>query len=300
MHDYQLRSFLAAARLGSFSKAAKEEHVAVQAFALRIRTLEQELSLQLFIRTAKGVELTKAGEEYVATAEGVLAMLDSGRTRAKNAMDQERMRITVGFSWRISQLEQNIFLDFQKSHPDVVFEYVSLLVDELVESLLQGRIDAAMLPIVADDSIEGLRSFPVASEPLLLAVRPQSPFASGGPVDPRSLEGTTVQFGFDYRKAPGLRFMETYFPEGCVLTQSFPGDTVVMRCLESDRFAALFNTSSMHLACPPLVCVPLLDSPRVSFSIACRTETDPVIAEFSQYYSERYRALSASSTSAAR
>src|SRR3954468_22903958 len=56
-----LKVFWAAARHGSFVKAASELHVTASAVSLQIRQLEDELGLKLFERTPKGLALTAAG-----------------------------------------------------------------------------------------------------------------------------------------------------------------------------------------------------------------------------------------------
>lgn len=287
MHDYQLQSFLTAARLGSFNSASKEEHLAVQTFALRIKTLEQELGFPLFNRTAKGVELTREGEEYLTTAESVLEMLRAGQSRAKHAKDQAKECISIGYPWRITQVEQAIFVAFQRNHSNVVFEYIPTPLNELLDDLVQGRVDVTVLPSVIEASVEGIRSFPADSKSIMLAVRPQHPLASEEYVDPRALEGMTVLFGYDYRKDPRLRWMETYFPKDCVKTRSLPGETVVMKCLESDSYAALSGEGSYgSMMCPPLVRVPLLDSPVVTCSVCFRSNAPAIVEEFARHYAE--------------
>ena len=57
-----LRSFEAAARLGSFNKAAEELFVTPSAVSHQIKTLEEFLGIELFQRVKRRVELTAPGE----------------------------------------------------------------------------------------------------------------------------------------------------------------------------------------------------------------------------------------------
>ncbi len=59
-----LRAFDAAARHGSFARAAGELHVTPAAVSHRIRHLEQALATELFRRRPRAVELTAAGRRY--------------------------------------------------------------------------------------------------------------------------------------------------------------------------------------------------------------------------------------------
>ena len=56
-----LRAFESAARHPSFSKAAEELNVTPAAISHLIRTLEEQLEVELFYRLSKGVALTDAG-----------------------------------------------------------------------------------------------------------------------------------------------------------------------------------------------------------------------------------------------
>ena len=60
-----IRAFEAAARNRSFSRAAKELHVTQGAISRHIKTLEESLNCQLFLRHPQGVELTDAGEQLL-------------------------------------------------------------------------------------------------------------------------------------------------------------------------------------------------------------------------------------------
>jgi LysR family transcriptional regulator, glycine cleavage system transcriptional activator len=60
-----LRVFWAAARHGSFVKAAGELNVTPSAVSLQVRQLEDELGLKLFERTARGLTLTASGQRVL-------------------------------------------------------------------------------------------------------------------------------------------------------------------------------------------------------------------------------------------
>ena len=60
-----LRAFDAAARLGTFERAAAELHVTASAVAKRVGTVEELLGTALFTRTGKALALTAAGREYL-------------------------------------------------------------------------------------------------------------------------------------------------------------------------------------------------------------------------------------------
>ncbi|WP_299479625.1 LysR family transcriptional regulator [uncultured Roseibium sp.] len=57
-----LRAFEASARLGGFALAAEELNVTPGAVAAQVKSLEQEIGASLFVRNARGVELTPVGQ----------------------------------------------------------------------------------------------------------------------------------------------------------------------------------------------------------------------------------------------
>src|SRR3954467_812883 len=61
MTNQQLAYFLAAAAYGSFSAAADALHLAQPSLSEQVRRLEDELGLELFARTTRGLTLTEAG-----------------------------------------------------------------------------------------------------------------------------------------------------------------------------------------------------------------------------------------------
>lgn len=70
MDTEAVRSFVRAAELGQLQHAANELGVTQQAVSKRIATLERELEVRLFTRTARGVELTLDGQAYFSRMRG--------------------------------------------------------------------------------------------------------------------------------------------------------------------------------------------------------------------------------------
>src|SRR5262245_60463582 len=71
----ELETFLAVARLGSFSLAAKQLHVSQPSVTSRIQRLEGTLRAKLLIRTTRRVEPTPEGARLRDAAEQALSGL---------------------------------------------------------------------------------------------------------------------------------------------------------------------------------------------------------------------------------
>jgi LysR family glycine cleavage system transcriptional activator len=76
-----LLGFEAAARLGSFGRAAEELGLTQSAISHQMRLLEERLGQPLFTRDGRKVRLTDAGRDYQRTVARSLAQLDDGCRR---------------------------------------------------------------------------------------------------------------------------------------------------------------------------------------------------------------------------
>lgn len=83
-----LRTFEAAARLGSFKRAAAELSVTPTAVSHQIRSLEDTLGVQLFLRRTRGIELTETGAALAPA-------LTRGFQEMKTALDNVLPKNTV-------------------------------------------------------------------------------------------------------------------------------------------------------------------------------------------------------------
>lgn len=105
-----LRAFEAAARSGSFARAAVDLSVTPAAVSRLVRLLEQRLDLALFLRQANRLELTPAGATYAA---GLTRLFDDAEQLTANLLGERRAQIvTIGVGpsfairWLIPRLAQ--------------------------------------------------------------------------------------------------------------------------------------------------------------------------------------------------
>ncbi len=105
-----LRAFEAAARHGSFSKAADELTVTHAAVSHQIRGLEDRLGRQLFVRTNRGVTLTEAGETLLPVLSGAFDCMAEalGTLSSQGVGGALQVTTTPAFasSWLIPRLGQ--------------------------------------------------------------------------------------------------------------------------------------------------------------------------------------------------
>jgi LysR family glycine cleavage system transcriptional activator len=114
-----LRAFESAARNKSFKKAADELFVSHSAISHQIRRLEDYLSVELFHRVARGVELTRAGRVYYPSLHEAFKLIDEGTNLVLTPRGEGPLTLqvysTFAVRWLIPRLSE-----FHRAHPDVV------------------------------------------------------------------------------------------------------------------------------------------------------------------------------------
>lgn len=98
MYNPQLETFLCVAECGSFNKAAEKLFISPPAVIKQINLLEENLDLQLFVRTHRGLQLTEAGKSLVQDAKYIIQYCKDSVTRAKNVMKKSEDIIRIGTS----------------------------------------------------------------------------------------------------------------------------------------------------------------------------------------------------------
>src|SRR5580765_3865599 len=90
-----LQVFLAVARAGRFSAAARRLHVEHTTVSRRLAALEAELAVPLFYRTTTGYLLTPHGQNVLATAEAMerAALSVAARAREGSGAIAGRVRL---------------------------------------------------------------------------------------------------------------------------------------------------------------------------------------------------------------
>lgn len=113
-----LRGFEAAARLGSFHKAAEELHLTQSAISQQIRSLEGFLEQPLFHRSGRSVSLTDAGHDLLSTTQSLLQQLAVGIRRLEQYRKPNQLVVntTPAFArhWLVPRLGE-----FHRLHPEI-------------------------------------------------------------------------------------------------------------------------------------------------------------------------------------
>lgn len=159
----QLRYFLGAVELGSFTAVATQMHVTQPAVAEQIRQLERFLRVDLFVRLGRGVRLTEAGREFVVHARRVIAAADD----AEDSVAQMRSLLggTITFGafgapahYRFAELIE----DFSERYPAVRLRLKGRNSSSVADDVRDGEVEAGLAVLPVED--DGLDVTPVARD----------------------------------------------------------------------------------------------------------------------------------------
>lgn len=125
MYNPQLDTFLCVAEAGSFNKAAKKLYISPPAVIKQINLLEENLDLQLFVRTHHGLVLTKAGQSLYQDTKYIIQYCKDSVTRAKNAMQETENVIRIGTSpMTPAQVLVDLWSKLQAYCPNIKFQLI--------------------------------------------------------------------------------------------------------------------------------------------------------------------------------
>ena len=169
MEIRQLRYFVAVAEERSFGRAARRLHMSQPPLSTQIKGLEQELSVKLFDRSTRKVELTDSGRAFLARAREILDAVEEAKIEARGAELGVRGRLEIGFvsSATLSLLPPALRL-FRERFGGVELDLRELASVEQLEALYEGeiRIGLVRLPMQAP----GVRLESILAEPLVVAL----------------------------------------------------------------------------------------------------------------------------------
>ncbi|MDQ7958651.1 MAG: LysR family transcriptional regulator [Pseudomonadota bacterium] len=139
----QLRAFVAAARLRSFTRAAEQLHVTQPGLSAMLRELEAQLDCRLFERTTRSVTLTVQGEAFVPTALRVLKELEDAAASLGQITATQKRKLSVGATPVIaSSILPEACALFARQHPQVDVEVQDLARESIYERVQSGVLDA--------------------------------------------------------------------------------------------------------------------------------------------------------------
>ncbi|VFS49581.1 HTH-type transcriptional activator AllS [Budvicia aquatica] len=179
-HD-TIRSFIKVAECSSFSKAAELLHKTPAAISYRIKTLEDDVGTQLFLRTTRSVSLTPAGLHLLDQCRMWLSWLDS--------VPNELRQITDGIERQVNIVVNNLLYNnescaallcyLHQKFPFTQFQVSCQIYMGVWDNLLYGDCQLAIGATGSESLSNNINILSLGDVEWIFVMSPNHPLAKG-------------------------------------------------------------------------------------------------------------------------
>ncbi len=193
MEFRELKTFQVVATLLSFNKAADVLHLAQSTVSAQIRSLENSLGKELFLRAGKTISLTPAGIKLSSYTQRLVNIEKEIQSVLGN-LDDKYGNLTIKTPQTVSTyFFPDLIKEFQLLFPKVGFNIDWCTSYNLVDILNSGTIDLAFL--ITDSFVEkNLHTEEITKIKMVLAVHPQDELLRNKKVTIQDLNDKTLLF----------------------------------------------------------------------------------------------------------
>lgn len=282
----QLKYFIAVAEEENIGRAARRLHISQPPLTRQIKQIEDELGVNLFIRTPKGMELTAVGRLFLEEARNIALLFEQATERTMEAAQGRLGRLDVAiFGSGIIDAIPKIMLAFNETYPGVKVHLHQMGKAEQIEALRQRRINVGFNRMLTPQP--DLTSELIFTEPLLLAVNEKHPLSRLDSIPFSALKDhPLILFPREGRpnfvdKVISICAEVGFFPK---ITQEV-GDAVTGVALVASGFGICIVPKSLTaLALPGVVFRPISERPaHWAVDLSCiyrRDDETPILAAF--------------------
>jgi DNA-binding transcriptional LysR family regulator len=186
----QICYFLAIVEAGNnFSRAAEYLQIEQPPLSQRIKALERKLKFQLFDRKRRPLQLTAAGEIFLAEMRQSLTMLEQAITHSQQASRGEIGFLSIGIASSISNtILPDILKIFCAKFPAVELELRELTAEQQIQALKNCQLDIGF-EVISHFQLpdHNLSIQPIVTESLVIALPETHPLATQPQISLRAL-----------------------------------------------------------------------------------------------------------------
>lgn len=185
-----LTYFIEVAKYKSFTKASTSLHLSQSTLSKVVKSLEEELQVELIDRSSKKIELTEAGEIVLAQGEMILESLKDLTIDLYDLMNLKKGKIKIGIPPIIGFLFfPKIIKGFNNLYPDI---HIKLFEDDskkVKQDVREGVLDLGVVMLPVDE--KEFDVIPFVYDELSLFVHISHPFAQREQVEMSELQNET-------------------------------------------------------------------------------------------------------------
>ena len=129
-------------KIGSISGAAESLCISQPAVSQAVKQLEKALGISLFVRRAKGVELTVEGEVLYSYVKQGYEYIKLGERQLMQMIDMENGEVRIGASdMTLRYFLLNHLENFHEKYPNIKVSVTNAPTPETLKYLMEGKID---------------------------------------------------------------------------------------------------------------------------------------------------------------
>lgn len=283
-----MRYVVAIAELRNFTRAARRCHVVQSALSHQVARLERELGAALFTRSSRRVELTAAGEAFLAPAREALAAAERAAAEVDAVGGQVRGTLRLGTVPTFTAYDVlGALRRFRERHPHADVVVQGLRSEELIDQVRRGSIDVALLGLPERYPIpSGVIQRRVATDLLALIVAPGHRLGGRSRVTLEEIaDETFVDFpsGSQARVETDEAFQRAGIPR--TVTYEVDHSDMLLRFVRADLAVSLLPPDSVREhagggAGDEVVCVEIDDPPTRAQRVLWRAPPSPAARAF--------------------
>lgn len=175
----QLKYFICVAEHLNFTKAAEKLYISQTAISQQIKSLEDSLNVQLFIRNNRKVSLTPAGESFYNKVKLIIDELDIAIHDTVKIASGYKGSLKIGFTRGHSTLIiYNLIKEFIKRYPLIDITVLDDNLNNLYEHLNNKTLDLIFSIDFNLEDIKNFRYFHLSREPIYVVMNNNHPLAN--------------------------------------------------------------------------------------------------------------------------
>lgn len=142
MELLQLKYFQSVAKYENVTKAAKELHISQPSLSITIKRLEDELSVPLFNRKGKHIELNPYGKLFLTHVDSILGRIDNAKSELLELYGEKNTHISLAATATI--FLSGLLKEFLTINSDITMAQTINYQNTIIEKLKDRTIDFAI------------------------------------------------------------------------------------------------------------------------------------------------------------
>lgn len=188
----KLKTFVAVADLGSFSKASEILYITQPAVTQQIKALERMIGTKLFQRQGGKIVLTEEGKRIYEIAKNLLSNYEELMEEMARIKKDFKDTLFLGVSTTLSEYKiPELVVEFHSQFPNTTIRVVVENSQQIEEGISSGVLNLGIIEREPSDRFNSIKWF---MDEIIFFVHPSHPFAKKGEIEPEELYNTDLIF----------------------------------------------------------------------------------------------------------